>query len=352
MRTTLGDLKNQSGLLQSVGFNRCQPELVQLVNAAQQELANAGKWWGSYARMRICITDGCIAWPREVMTVEGFNMCGWSIPIRNAWFEFQTYVRAPSTRCQNDCNLPQMLERGVPPLPQYRQFLTASTIRMYPNAADVGKRILIQGLDVNGIRIRTVDLVTGAVVYGEYVTLALPFAESATIFQQPALSGVQKPITDYDVTVTAADATTGVETEIAVWQPSETNPAYRRYFVTNRPRCGTNNWNCRDHGDGCRPSDETCLGLTAEVLYRVQFMPALVDSDWLYISNLSALERQMVSVQQRRQNEYDDAEMNHKIAIRFLRQELEAYSPSQNMVVTQLPEGTAKFNRVFGQWSI
>lgn len=345
MRLTLADIKN-SGVPQAVGLNACQPEFTNLVNDACQRLATDGKWWGSYARMKICITGGCITWPREVMTVEGFNICGWTVPIRNAWFEFQTYVRAPATNCRADCNLPQLLERGVPPVPQYRSFLTGSTIRLYPNAADVGKRVLLQGFDVNGDKVRTVDTVSGAVVYGEYVTLAVPFAESTTIFKEPELTGVQKPVTSYNVVANAVD-TNGVETEIAVWQPSETNPAYRRTFLTNRPRCVSSTYRCRDHGDGCKPRDPTCLDLSADVLYRVEFIPALVDSDWLYINRIDAIEYKMRSLQQERRNEYTDAERNKKAAISSLRDELEAYSPMQNMVVTQLPEGTAAFNRVY-----
>lgn len=349
MRTTLGNAKN-SALPAAVGLNACDPRFVQLLNDAQYRLSEDGKWWGTYARMNVCAPRACLTWPREVKTVEGFNLCGWSIPIRNGWFEFQTYVRAPQAGCSDNgyCQTPQLLERGLPPACQYRDFDVDSTIRLYPNAADVGLRVLLQGKDANGVVIRTLDTVSGNVIDGEYLTLALPFVESVSTFKKPNLTGVQKPVTKYNVTATSVDPDLGTETEIAVWQPSETNPSYRRTYLVNRPNCGTNlTWQCKDHGDGCRPADALCTDLSVEVLYRQEFIPALVDSDWLIISKLPALEREMVAIQQERRNEDEQSELNHKRAIRMLRQELEAYSPQQRLVITNLPEGNADFNRVY-----
>lgn len=349
MRTTLADAKGSS-LPEAVNLNACDPRFVKLLNDAQYRLSECGKWWGTYARMNVCAPKACLTWPREVKTVEGFNLCGVSIPIRNGWFEFQTYIRAPQTGC-NDygyCQTPQLLERGLPPACQYRDFVVDSKVRLYPAASDVGKRVLLQGKDTNGVQIRTVDSVSGKVVYGEYVTLAEPFVESTNTFKLPHLTGVQKPVTDYNVTATAVDPDLGTETEIAVWQPSETNPSYRRTFLVSRPKCGTNlSWQCKDHGDGCRPADALCTDLSVEILYRQEFIPALVDSDWLIISKLPALEREMVAILQERRNEDQQAEVNHKRAIRFLREELEAYSPQQRLVITNLPEGDAYFNRVY-----
>lgn len=350
-RLTLADIK-ASGVPGAVNLNACDPRFTTLVNDACRRLAQEGKWWGSYARGRVCAPKGCMTWPREVMTIEGMNICGWSIPIRNAWFEFQTNIRAPRVGCgRENCTQPQLLERGLPPACQYRDFVGNSTVRLYPNAADVGKRILLQGNDANGVPVRMVDSVSGNVVYGEYVTLALPFAESSNVFKYPHLTGVQKPVTSYNVIATAVNQATSVETEIAVWQPSETNPSYRRTYLLNKPGCPNLNWTCNDLGDGCEPKDESCTDLQVEILYRVEFIPALVDSDWLYISRMDAIEYEMRALQQERRNEDAGAELNHKRAVRSLRQELEAYSPSQYMVVTALPEGTASFNRVSNYWS-
>lgn len=351
MRLTLGDIKN-SPVPEAVNLNPCDPRFTQLVNDACARLAQDGKWWGSYARMRVCAPRGCMTWPREVMTIEGINLCGWSIPIRNAWFEFQTNIRAPGIGCSERCNQSQLLERGIPPACQYRDFVYDSKIRLYPDASDVDKRVLLQGNDPNGVPIRTLDSVSGKVVYGEYVTLSLPFVESTSIFKGPHLTGVQKALTDYNVTATAVDQATNVETEIAVWQPSELNPSYRRTYIANRPNCNNLYWSgCRDNGDGCTPRDTSCTDLMAEVLYRVEFIPAVVDSDWLYIGRMDAIEYKMRSLQQERRNEDVGAEINKKRAISALRDELEAYSPMQNMVVTALPEGTASFNRVANWWT-
>ena len=98
MRKTLAQAKN-STIAQAVGLATCDERFVQLLNEAQARLADMGKWWGTYKKLRICVTAGCITWPREVKTIEAMNLCGYNIPIQNQWYEFQTDERAPRTGC-------------------------------------------------------------------------------------------------------------------------------------------------------------------------------------------------------------------------------------------------------------
>ncbi len=136
----------------------------------------AGRWWGTFRQMVICAPNNCIVWPATVRSVENLIYCNEVIPFRNSFFEYQQFVPPPGLkRCEYDC-VDQLLDRGMTPV-----FLepvgTNKKLRLYAaSSTDYGKRVLIDGLDANGQRIRTYDSVTDVWVFGEYVTLATPFS--------------------------------------------------------------------------------------------------------------------------------------------------------------------------------
>ena len=334
MRKTLADAKN-STIPGALGIAACSADFLTLLNEAQSRLADMGKWWGTYKRMRICGTQNCIIWPREVKTVEGLNVCSYSVPIQNMWYEFQEDVYSPKVGCEGEvvCGETMLLDRGN--VPQSRLFSANSYIKLVPaSSTDDNKRILLQGTDPNGNPIRSQD---GADwVWGEYVVLASPFAQSVNAFAPQALTGAQKPVTDDVIRVYAVNVLTAVETLIATWEPSETNPCYRRTYLTSLPQqCDTSDCTsgCADNGDGCETALTDCTNITLEAIVRLQFIPALTDTDWLFISNLQALKHMMKAIQKEDKNLYQEAEREVQLALRALRNELEAYSPDDRTVI-------------------
>lgn len=353
MRTTLLDAKN-SEIPEAVGYAACDARFLRLLNSAQQRLGDMGKWWGTYATLRTCVTAGCITWPRSVKTVLGMNVCGYGVPIRNSWYEYQLYRAAPRTG-ECGCDATELLDRGI--VAQHTDFTGLSKVRIYPTTAtDAGKRVLLQGKDANGATIRTLD---GSVwVDGEYVTIASPFVESVSQFAAPGLTGVQKPYTNGTLTVTAVNVATTVQTQVAIWEPSETAPAYRRTFLNQLPRmcrdyesqsgCTSG---CRDTGNGCVAAATACTNIVVDSIVRREYVPAVVDSDWLFISNLAGLKHMMRAIRKHDQNEYQQAEVETQLALRALRNEVEAYSPSTQTQVNVASFGTAKPWRIFRGFS-
>lgn len=383
---TLLDAKN-STIPNAIGINPCDPQFVSYINEAQERLAQAGKWWGSYQRMQVCATAGCIVWPREVMTVEGINVCNFSIPLRNGFYEFQENVRAPSSR---DCNAQRILiDRGVTPL--FRNILVASNIRLYPtDTSDEGKSIILQGFDSNGIPIRTNRGTVEAPdwIDGEEVVLTSPFAVSSNQFMPGGLRAVQKEATNNRVLVFGWDGTT--ESPLATWQPSETAPSYRLTYMTRFPDSRETSTSdcCAESaclndaqipnvtgevttnivigtdegvaigtdegvliGVGTSVSETTtftCSGPSIVAMVRRQFIPALVDTDWLYISNIPALKFAVMSIRREEANEAAQAERFWGMAIRTLRNEIDAYVPPQKTIINVETQGTAPFSRVYG----
>lgn len=344
MRTPLSRAK-ASGIPQAVNLAACDPRFTDLVNEAQSRLSLAGKWWGTYRRIRICVTAGCVTWPEDVLNVEGLLACGEGIVIRNEWYEFLQEMKAPDPR--DHCADRELLDRGI--VVQFRDFTGASKVRIYASAAsDAGKRVLLQGVDVNGNVIRTNDPTDGW-VDGEYVTLVAPagYAESVSTFAAPGLTGVQKDATNNRVTATAVNASTGLETQIAVWSAGTTVPEYRRTFLVRMPEKRKDS-GCGNEGNGCTPDNLSCSNVTVEALVRLKFVPARADSDWLFIQNLGAIKDEMRAIQLEDANQLQLAEGFHQRAVRQLRQELEAYSPTERASIGVSLFGSAHLNRVFG----
>lgn len=341
---TLLDIK-QSSIPQSVKMAACDARFVTLVNEAQARLANMGRWWGTYKKLRVCIDQNCVTWPREVKVVEGFNICGIGIPIRNAWYDFQDTVAAPIVgQCM--CGNNQLLDRGL--VCQNRDAQAPSKVRIYiTDPADAGVVVLLQGLDHNGnpVRSSTYD--------GEQVTLANPMATSTTIFAAPGLTAVQKPLTKGYLKVFALDVATNIETQIATWAPSETRPSYRRTALVRLPVPCQNQLNsvCTDRGDGCNPPLTNCAGATAEAMVRLELLPVVADSDWLLIGNIAAMKAMMRALQKEDENDFQGAVAFIEAAKRELRNELNAYQPPEQTQINPMVYGFSPISRVFGSFT-
>lgn len=343
-RLTLGKLKHRSsGIAQAVGIPACDQRFTDLANWAQESLANDGKWWGTIVKLRVCVTANCIVWPREVKTVEAFNLLSYSLPVRNKWFEFQEYVAAPKL-ADCSCVSQYLIDRDM--TCQHTDFSAPSYIRLYPRSStDVGKQILLQGKDPNGVTIRSQND-AGEWIDGEYVTLAYPYSTSTSIFLQPGLEGSQKPVTNGDVIVMAVNYATLEETQIAIWQPSEETPYYRRSYLTKyATQCSGDSSDC---GDGCSLPTTNCTGPTADVIIRRECLPVSVDSDWMFLGEPNAYLHEMRRRKHILANQYDMAAAEHKLALDALNSELKAYSPPTQVQVNAEIFGSAKFSSVIG----
>lgn len=325
MKITLAQAKS-SRIPQAVGLAACDPRFLELLNDAQFRLANLpGRWYGTVGTITMNVTDGQITWPRDVLAVEAIKVANYGLPIRNGWYEFQADVLAPNVGDEYERGEQiQLLDRGM--VMQFRDMPSTGRIKLYSSSADNGTQILLQGLDGNGDVVRTQH--EGEWIEGELLTLSSPSVTSSTLFKSPTLTAVQKPVTKAVVNVWSINPDTLVETNIATWQPNEANPEYRRSYILNLPsECGA-------------------MQVSAKV--RLRFIPAVLDTDWLHISNLEALQCAMRSIQKRERNLYKEADAEMESAIRSLRNQLAAYSPTNQTTITSLAHGTARPSAIFG----
>lgn len=314
-RATLRDVRF-STLPETIG--KCQADvggIAAVVNEATQRLIHAGGetgWcngWQKVVFSTLSQTDPYITLPRQFARIINMAVCTTPIRINNEFFEVLpggVGIMPPANTCDWQGNVAGY-ERGT--VPTMRSVDTTNQLLRvyYTDARDVGKRVLITGLDQNGLQIYSQDGLNS--VNGFYLTLQAPFDTSSFIVTD--IQFVQKDITYGDVLLYQVDATTGVQVLLSRYAPDEINPSYRRYYITRLPI------NC------CQAGTATTLQVTA--LAKLEYIPVSRDTDQLLISNIPALKEECLSIRYGDMDTPNAAmleDKHHKQAIRLLQNEL------------------------------
>lgn len=340
MRSTVLDFR-RSRAPQSLGG--CQSDLPKLcgyLNEAVPMLLEAGGetgWYGTWGKVAFNVTRSApyLTTPRSVARIINAAICRDPVRIQNGFYELLEYgvgIQPGSCICQ----LPEIYDRGnFPTLVDLDNTGNPKVLRFYiTDARDVDKRILVQAVDSNGATLRSLD--NGFDVEGVYIRFESPFVD--TEFQLGAnplsrIVGFQKDTLVGDLRVYAVDTETGEQTALAVFEPSETKPCYRRYYIGGLPS------NC------CAGQDT--IQVTA--VCKFAFVPVSVDQDWLLVGNIPALKRACESI---RYGEIDNpqaqamSKMKWKEAISLLGGELDHHLGKQRPAINFSPFGNDRLEHV------
>ena len=335
-----------------------RPQIARYVNSAQRRLlycAEAGDegWWGTWAEMAFTVSlpatttapnlpGPYLTTPREVARLEAVQICDRPYVPQNQFYEYLQFGngRLPKQNCCQGPLIRQIFTRNNVPTfvdinPAPQNILAAPT-----NAADVGKRVLIQGLDNNGNVIYSQDGLNP--VLGQFVVLTLPFVKMPVMMNQ--ITGIQKDITQGNVQIFQLDPNSGVQTLLVTMEPSEQTASYRRYYFDNLPPT------CCFVAAGPNvtlPTTPQVLTITA--ICKLELQPVFVDTDYLLIQNLEAITDECQSI---RYSEVDNPNSNvamsrahHQNAVRALRGELAHYLGITEPAVEWAPFGAARLER-------
>lgn len=288
---------------------------------------NRGRWWGTVAKALFCVTNNCLAWPREVATIEAVKVCGYNVPVRNLWYEFRSFSGAISPdeldQCSSDL---QLIDRGMSPTVSDISGTSKKVIAYATNPSDEGKRILVQGRDENNNWVRTTD--GASTVDGEYLTLSCTGTVSTHYFDG-GITGIQKDETLYEVLLYQYG--TSAERLLGRYQPDEINPMYRRSYLSGTlPCCCTTSGMAR-----------------VEALVTLQHVPVKNDFDWFILQNESALKLGALSIKLEETGDTSRAEVEFQKAIRELQRQLDKMT-GQKYTVIASGHGTALPSRVLG----
>lgn len=320
------------------------PAIANVVNTVQSRLiyAKEGRdegWWGTWAEIVFNVSreSPYITTGPEIARLEAMDVCSFPVPIQNQFYEYMNFGngRMPKTSRWASCldfirqgytrnNAVTFIEMTNAP-----QYIVA-----YPTSSlDIGKRTLIQGFDVDGSVIYSLDGPNN--VQGTFLTFAPP-TSSMTGMTLSSLTGIQKDITVGPVRYYQHDPVTGEEVLLLTMQPNEQTASYRRYYLNGLP-C-----NCC-----AAPNSPNQVQVTA--LAKLELLPVVTDTDYLLIQNLEAI---IEEAQSMRYSEMDSstakqmAQEKHLQAIRLLNGELNHYIGKDSVAVNFKPFGSARLGKI------
>ena len=328
MRVTLADVR-QSALPRSVGLCAADlPRIAEYVNEATERLLYASGetgWYGCWQRVvfQVSTSNPYITLPRQFSRIINLTACNYGLRIRNEFYEMIPggVGLMPQLNTTPDwfSTTIEGYERGLVPT-MVDLTPTNQLLRAYiTDARDEGSRMLITGKDQNGLDIYTDD--GQDTVNGTYLSFLNPLATTA--FSLSSISLVQKDVTFGDVVLKQVDQTTGEEVTLSRFSPTETAPAYRRYYITKLPA-------------SCCASGTPSATVSITALAKLEYAPVYLDTDALLISNIPALIEECMAIRYSRTDGDKGkahAAFHHKSAIRQLQNQMRHYLGEQSPAV-------------------
>lgn len=303
-RLTVAEFKADFNWPQILNMAVTDPRWLMLLNEASQRLLNMAMWLGTTQRYAICVNEACITWPRQFESIIAMDVCDYPITLRSQWHEF--LENGPGLARLDNCCLTGLnaYDRGSG-FAMFDDVTVPSKIRLVPSlGVDVGKTVTIRGLDSNYNPVLT----DNGNIEGEVLTIASPFVDSTTTWGKQVFRAVIKQVTkgfiraySYDASLPVPPASPGPGDTplkpLAVWEPTETLPDYRRSYIPSLSGC-----RCTDS------DDEDCDRFTAvTVMAKMKFVRLVSDLDFLPIGNGPAVQMAMLSCMLSQRGDHDGA---------------------------------------------
>lgn len=273
------------------------PQKVALINEVQERFVNMSSWKGIDGTASFAVYDGQVTLPRELMTIKRAGYAGdqgyCQIPIRNQWYQF--HLNGPGIWNPNNPRISYtQFEDAGDGFVTFRMSASPFYLRVVTDVAETGN-ITFYGYDQNGVPIYT------GTDEGVDLTLTVSGGTTSQIFGGGGLGRVVKPVTNGRVLLYSVDVTTSVASIIAIYQPGETVPSYRRYTVVG----STNDTR------------------TFKALCKRAYVPAIADNDLLVPDMLSAYKTGLMWISCESKQDVVQAEYFKKLSIEMLNSQLE-----------------------------
>lgn len=302
------------------GFSLTDARFISRLNLAIQELMFEGDFPGVVDRwlFKADQNTGIVALPYVFDRLMQVTVDGVPDTIVSPWFEFYGY--GPGIQDDYDAYgnrrydwALDIFDRGDSPvvtqIPDFNDDRTGPwVLRVYATVAEAsGATINIQGLDANGLIIRTLSSGTWYNGLNVAINHAVPYTQTTQQFSK--ITGVVKPETNGYVRLTAWNGS--VEVELSNYAFNETAPSYRHYYI---PRIHNRGYS------GVR--ERIVIGRC-----RKRFVPVEEDNDLLIISNINALKSMMVAQWKRDAGgiSLDEFSFQKQVAVDILKKETTGY---------------------------
>ena len=292
--------------------------------------------------MRLCIHDRCITWPRFVGTILGMNFGCLPTTMQNRWYQITGHGFNEGNMPGWVTNfgrhsLPQNVASEIGTAPVYNDITgtTGKLIRYFVrNNADLGKKIKIYGLGYGNQPLQ--EQVGGIWEDGITIAAAVPPVGGTHVQLVTKITSVVREATSGMSYLFAYDSTALTLQDLAQYEPSETNPRYRRTSIDG----WCNNAGCTKSVFGHIGGTSTDITVDdryvqVEALVKLQFIPAVNENDFLFIDVEPALKLAMQAVKLEEQNQDEDAATKWLLAIQELNMEDRDKLPNNQTVVVE-----------------
>lgn len=305
------------------------PDFLDMVNEVVPRLMERGDWPGSILPIRVCVKAGCVTWPRYVGQVRKINHCRGNIAVKSVWYEFLEHDHSRSRGmyswqgwCGDERRMTAQLK-----VPVYNDIYGPNcTVQVYCQVPeDIGATVTIFGIDNNGQPLRT-DNGDGTWSDGITITVAIPFGSTGNPYFVSRIDRVVKSRTQGNLTMFAYDTANNVLWDLAVYEPSETNPSYLRYHLDGR-------WNAGNPAS-CGGCLETIIALV-----KLKFIPVSSPTDLIPIESRAAIKLGLLALRREMAEDIAGADQWWARAIETLNRNLENENPDSELPVQ---------NNVFG----
>lgn len=309
-----------SQVMGSTGMSLSDPRYIERLNQAQEEIINMGDWPGVVDRWHLLFDEisGELVLPYYLDRLLEVTVDGCPAQIMSPWAEFVNYGVGPrddaglsnTGTCAPGCRrwVRDCLDRGevvtrIPIPGADGPYVIRCYASVDEDVASVSPQINLQGF-LNKQVVRS--LVSGVWKNGVFLDIdfSVPFTVTTETFD--SLSAVVKPETNGSVRITAYNGVT--EIDLSTFEPVETTPSYRNYFISRLYRA--------------------TQGVRSRVVLaraRRRFIPVQEDDDVLTVSNLPALKAMIQAQWKRDAGNTDEAEYYRSTAIRILQEEAKSY---------------------------
>lgn len=302
MKIKYGDIK--SVLAKVVNLPASDSRVLSYANRAIERLLYEGKFLETTARYRVCVSEKCLVWPREIETIESCHVCDKPVTIRGPWYE--ALENGPGLISSDSCGpCLTLVDRG-----QSLTFdwvtATGYNLAIYADGTEAYGTVLLRYFDSMGNKVYTTY--QGSVIEGERLTI--PAAGGYTVATYEILPNglyhVEKPATNRVIRLYAKKTSDATLIPLAYYEPDETLPTYRSSYLTTL------------ENGSCDASQVTIIG-------KLRFIPATGDSSVMMISHTEAIRLAVQAVYKEECNLLAEASNYWSMALTLLSSQLRHY---------------------------
>jgi hypothetical protein len=273
--------------------------------------------------------------PRHIETIEAYAVCNTPGAIQSPWYEFLS--NGPGILDCTNQSADVLVPRGQACAFEDIQGINSLLwVQSNQNEA-AGSEIILYGYDQYNSWVRTLQ--DGVLTDGEAVPITTAGAYTTTVWQAAGFTKAIKPITIGTVRIWEHDQTSGLKRPLAIYEPDEEQPWYRRYFL---PAAG-----CSSGSTCCSESSTSASPACVTAMVKMRYVKARSDRDFLLIGNVPAIKDMVQAIRFAENNMLPQAAPYEAKAVSTLQDELNAHAGDGPIVRVRFEDSA-----IFGAGSI